>query len=173
MFGNHPWRARLSVGLIMLLLSFIGLVVTNIDSSGGWNYWLWVVPVYALLALWLSWYLRRKEHSLSLVSIWHEVLHWAVLGASVVLVSLFVQEGILSRLLAALFVLTLLAQAVFLAGIYIDTTFFAIGVVLGLFAWLVSAAAEYLYAISLLVLLIAGGAITWFAWRAHKKMTKI
>lgn len=170
-FGMHPWRARLAVGLIMLVLAFIGLVVTDVRDSGGWDYWLWIVPVYALLALWLSWYLRHHSHSLSLVSIWHEIVHWAILGASVVLVSVFVQQGILGRLVAGLFVLTLLAQAVLLAGIYIDTTFIAIGIVLALFAWLVSAAAEYLYALAIPLLFIGSGALAWFVWRAHKKMS--
>ncbi len=171
-FGLHPWRARLAVGLIMLILAFIGLVVTDVKSTGGWDYWLWVVPAYAVLALWLSWYLRRHSHSLSLVSIWHELLHWLVLGAFVILVSVFVQQGIVGRLIAALFVLTLLAQAVFLAGVYIDTTFLAIGAVLGLFALLVSTTAEYLYAFSIPLLFVGGGILAWFVWRAHKKVSR-
>ena len=168
MIGNHPWKARVFVGLAMLALSFIGLVVTDIKSSGGWDYWLWVVPVYALLALWLSWYLRKKELSFSLVSIWHEMCHWAILGASVILVSVFVNQGIVGRISAGLFVLTLLSQAVFLAGLYIDTTFLGIGLVLGIFAWLVSTSAEYLYAISIPLLFIAAGTLVFFIWRAHK-----
>ena len=165
----HPWRARLFVGLTMLILAFIGLVVTDVKSTGGWGYWLWVVPIYAFLALWLSWYLRRQSQSFSLVNIWHEILHWATLGASVLLVSVFVQQGILGRLIASLFVLTLLSQAVFLAGIYIDTTFLAIGVTLALFAWLVALATEYLYALAIPLLFVGGGAVAWFVWRSHKK----
>ncbi len=153
----------------MLILAFIGLVITDVKSTGGWNYWLWVVPIYTLLALWLSWYLRRKEHSLSLVSIWHELLHWATLGASVVLVSVFVEQGLLGRLIASLFVLTLLSQAVFLAGIYIDTTFLGIGVTLAIFAWLVALATEYLYALAVPLLFVGGGVVALFVWRSHKK----
>jgi hypothetical protein len=173
MLGNHspshPWKARVFVALTMLALSFIGLVVTDVTTTGGWDYWLWSIPAYALLALWLSWYLRLQNQSFSLVHIGYEICHWATLGASVILVSLFVQQGILGRISAGLCVLTLLAQAVFLAGLYIDKTFLGIGIILGLFAWIVSAATEYLYAISIPLLLVGGGVMAWLIWYSHKR----
>ena len=97
------------------------------------------------MALWLSWYLRLKKFSISPVTLGHELLHWIGLIATVFLVSRFVELGVFSRFLAGIVVLTLTAQAVFLAGIYIEKTFLFIGIVLGIFAWIVAFAVEYLY----------------------------
>src|ERR1700676_2866548 len=57
----HPWKARLSVGIIMLVLAFLGMVVTDVRTVGGWDYWKWMVPVYAILPLWLGGYDNRKN----------------------------------------------------------------------------------------------------------------
>src|SRR3989338_8739723 len=166
---KHPWIARIGVSIAMLILAFLGLVVTNIRSTGGWQYWRWVVPIIALLALWLSWYLRKQKNPLSPVTLWHEVVHWAGLVASVIVVSIFVHIGVIGRLEAGLTVLTLLSQAVFLAGIYIESTFLFIGVVLGLFTVGVAFIAEYLYAVAIPILIVGGGVLVWLVWHTHRK----
>ncbi len=166
---KHPWRARLGVGIAMLILSFVGMILTDIEAAGGWNYWRWTVPIYALLALWLSWYLRKREFSFSAVTLWHELLHWVGLIASVFLITFFVDLGILSRFLAGLCVLTLLAQAIFIAGIYIESTFIWIGIVIGLLTCGVAFLEEYLYAFAIPLLLLGAGAVTLAIWRSHRK----
>ncbi|OGN63670.1 MAG: hypothetical protein A3E80_02780 [Chlamydiae bacterium RIFCSPHIGHO2_12_FULL_49_9] len=165
---THPWGARLGVGIAMLTLAFFGLILTDVQTAGGWDYWKWIVPFYGLMALWLSWYLRRKKSSLSLVTLWHEVLHWFSLIVFVFLISMFVHIGIFSRLLAGLCVVTLLAQAVFLAGIYIERIFLLIGILLALFAGFAAFLQEYLYALSVPILLAAVGAIAWAIHRSRK-----
>ncbi|HSX26358.1 MAG TPA: hypothetical protein VLE89_05055 [Chlamydiales bacterium] len=167
---KHPWKARLIICVVMLVLAFIGLLYANISANGGWDYWKWIVPVYAILALWLSWYLRRHKHSLSPVTLWHEVLHWLALVGSAYLISRFLHLGILSRFLAGLAVLTVIAQAVFIAGIYIESSFIFIGLVLGVFAWLVAMTIEYLYLyIAIPVLVLGIGLVAWHIWKGHKK----
>lgn len=166
---HHPWKARLGVGIAMLILAFIGMVFTDVRTGGGWDYWKWVVPVYALLALWLSWYLRKDRTVLSPITLGHELLHWVGLIASVFLVSFFVHTGIISRFIAGIFDLTLLSLAIFLAGIYIETTFLFIGIVLGAFAALSGVVVQYLYAV-ILPILVAGIIVTAITvWITHKK----
>jgi hypothetical protein len=88
------------------------------------------------------------------------------------MVAYLVDLGTLSRFLAGIFDLTLLALAVFLAGIYIETTFLFIGIVLGVFAMLAAILIEYLYAI-LIPILLAGAVITALVvYLSHKKFTK-
>lgn len=167
----HPWIARLGVGLFMLILAFIGLIITDVRSKGGWNYWRWIVPIYAIVALWLSWYLRRRKHSLSPVTLWHELLHWIGLIVAVFLISFFVSEGLIGRFQAALAMLTLIALGVFLAGIYIETTFLFVGIFLGVFSLAIALIYEYLYAIAIPILLLTGVVMGWILWRQHKKLT--
>ncbi len=166
---RHPWEARLVVSLIMLVLAFIGLVITQVHSTGSFDYWKWVIPIYAFLALWLSWYVRKQMQVLKPVSLWHELLHWLGLIATVLLVSLFVNIGIISRFIAGLFDLTLLSLTLFIAGIYIEITFVFVGIILGVFAFLVAFVAQYLYAFLIPVLLAGALIILLTIWMSHKQ----
>ncbi len=169
---KHPWMARLSVSIIMLLLGFIGMVISYIHRDGSWFYWKWAIPIYALLALWLSWYIREKSKTLSPITLWHELLHWIGLVAAVFLVSFFIRQGIMSRFVAGLFNLTLLSLALFMAGIYIETTFLVVGVVLGVFALLASFVVEYFYALSIPLVLVGIAFVIFYLWLSHRKEKK-
>ncbi len=165
----HPWKARLSVGIIMLALAFLGMVVTDIRTVGGWDYWKWMVPVYAILALWLSWYVKRKQQTVSPITIWHEVLHWAGLICAIFLVSHLVQLGTISRFIAGIFHLILLSLAVFLAGIYIESIFLLIGVILGVFALLTATLVQYMYVFIIPIIIAAVLVMAISVWISHKK----
>jgi len=172
MTPKHPWQAKFGVAIIMLALAFLGMVSTDVHSTGGWDYWRWVVPIYAVLALWLSWYVKRKTKTVSPITLWHELLHWIGLILAVFLVSCFVTLGSVSRFNAGLFDLTLLSFGIFLAGVYIETTFIFIGIVLGVFAFLAAFVAQYLYAF-LIPVVLAGllivGLTLWFGHRKFKR----
>jgi len=169
MKAKHPWQARLAVGLIMLALAFLGMVTTDVHSTGGFDYWKWIIPVYALLALWLSWYMKRQMETVSAITLVHELGHWAGLVAAVFLVSLYVKLGIVSRYAAGFFDLTLLSLAVFLAGVYIEKTFLFIGLVLALFAILAAWVVEYLYAFTIPILIAGVAIVGLMVWHSHKK----
>ncbi len=154
----------------MLFLAFLGMVVTDIRQSGGWDYWKWVVPVYALLALWLSWYVRRQMQIITPITLGHEVLHWLGVIAAVFMVSFFVHLGIISRFIAGIFDLTLLSLGVFLAGVYIEATFIFIGIVLGLLAAMSAFVVQYLYAVMVPILLGGIIIIGIMIWLSHQKM---
>jgi hypothetical protein len=160
--------ARLIVGLSMLAAAFLGLILTDIDKTGAFRYWQWIAPLFALLALALSWYERRDTAVLRPVTLWHELLHWIGLIAATYLISLYVSWGILGRFEAGLLVLTVLSLAVYLAGIYIEYSFCFIGLILGLFAAGVAFFEEYLYAFSIPVLLLAAAFLFWYLLH-HKK----
>lgn len=168
---KHPWIARLTVGIIMLVLAFLGIVLTDLRTSGGWEYWKWTVPIYAVLALWLSWYIRRTKDTVSPIALWHEMLHWLGLFAAIVLVEVYIHVGLLNRSLASLFALTLLSLTVFTIGIYIETTFILIGIVLGIFAAVVAIAIKFLYAFTIPALILGIIAIGITIWHSHKKVT--
>ena len=163
---HHPFRARFYSGLILFILAFVGLIITDVHRSGGFSYWRYVVPIFALIGLFLSWYLRHNDQSYSVALIWHELLHWAGLLFSVYLVSELLRIGLLSRFAASLMVLTLLALALFLAGLYIEFTFLLLGLVMGCFVIIMAFLAEYLYVVSI-PLVIIGIALLFFL--SHKK----
>lgn len=166
---KHPWQARFSVGLIMLLLAFIGMVFTHVQKTSNIEYWQWVVPIYALLAVWLSWYIKRTTQVIRPYTLWHELLHWSGVIGSIFIVSLYVHMGVISRFAAGLFDLTLLALGLFIAGIYIETTFIVVGVVLGALAILASFITQFLYVIVIPLLILGGIALGLHIWLSHRK----
>ena len=152
---HHPWQARLIVAGIMLLLAFLGMIVTQIDKNGGWDYWKWVVAIYALLAIWLSWYMKKMIQSEIPFVLLHELLHWGGVIGAVLLVSAYVHLGVMSRYIAGIADLTLVALGIFLAGIYLEKTFLFIGLVLALMAFFSAFITQYLYAIIIPLMVVA------------------
>ncbi|MEX0962207.1 MAG: hypothetical protein WDZ28_05070 [Simkaniaceae bacterium] len=165
---KHPWKIRFIVGLVMILLALVGLIISTLRQDGAWQYWRIMVPVFALICLFFSWYLRREKESVSLVKVWHEILHWIGLMLAVLLVSVFVSHGIMSRFGASLQVLTLLSFSLFLAGVYIETSFMPIGILLGFFAAGAGIIAEYLYTV-MIPLTIAAIIILFFVVKKRIK----
>lgn len=166
---KHPFRARAIVALIMLALSFIGLVITDIKRQGALTYWQVMVPVFAILCLGLSVYIRQTVDVIRPISIWHEVLHWIGLGGSVCLVWFYVHIGTIGRFEAGLFVLTLLALTTFLVGIYVDYSFLIIGLMLGFFAAAAAFVEEYLFSIMLPLTIVVGAGLYFFIRMRHKR----
>ncbi len=147
--SHHSWRIRLYVGIAMFLLAAIGVILTNIQRDGAWDYWRIVSIVFALLSLSMSGYFRRRKWTESIITLWHEVLHWAGLVFSILLLSSIVNLGIIGRYEASLQILMLLALATYLAGVYIDMMFLFLGGMLGLFAIGLSLMSVYLYSVVL------------------------
>jgi hypothetical protein len=156
-------RARLIVGLLMLTFAFIGMVITDVYQGGSWDYWKWVVPIYAILALALSLYAKRHA------SLLREGAHWFSLIAAIFLISHFSQIGLMSRFLAGIVHLVLVSLTVFLAGLYIEPSFLFIGLCLGLLSFFTAVLSEYIYAIALPVLI--GCALIFAIWTylSHRK----
>lgn len=163
----HPFKARLLVTLIMLGLGFIGLILANIIRDGALIYWEIVTPVYGILAIGLSWYLRHKTEEFRILHLLQEALHWAATIGGVFLLNVFVSKGIMGRFEAALTIIVLLGLATFLAGLYIETTLCIVGILLGLFSALVALLDEYLYSI-MIPLTILAIIILYFVLRRKK-----
>ena len=101
------------------------------------------------------------------MTIWHELVQWLGLALAVYMVSVFVNIGLMGRFEAGLVVLTLLALNIFINGIYIEATFFLIGILLGFFALAAALMAEYLYTI---ILPITIGVAALLVWIAKKRL---
>lgn len=152
---QHAWKVRFAVSVIMLALAFLGMIVTDLKSEGAWHYWRIMTPVYAVLSLGLSLYMHHRKLRSAAFTIWHEIVHWAGLLLAVYLVSNLVQMGFMSRYMAGVQVLLLLALATFLAGVYIEVTFIVVGLVLGLLVAGIGFLNQYVYSILLPVVIVA------------------
>ncbi len=169
---KHPWWARTIALLLMLLLSFIGLIIADLETGGAWTYWRIMVPLFALLGLVLSWYLRKTSHWITFTTFWHEIVHWLGLIAAVYLVSIYVDIGLIGRFQAALIVMTLLALTLFLGGLYIEISFLPLGLLIGVFAAGAAILTEYIYTIMLPLTIGVGILLYFIVHRKGKRKSK-
>lgn len=151
---GNTWHVRFIIGSLMLAIAFVGMIFTNVTSQGGWIYWRTMTPIYALLSIGLSLYLRKMEFSKTVTSLWHEVWHWMGLLLAIFVLSKLVEMGFINHLQAGIQVLLLLALATFLAGVYIESTFLVVGILLGLMIWTVGLLNLYLYVFAILGIII-------------------
>jgi|GEM_PF-933150 hypothetical protein len=161
----HAWKARLIVSLILLIASTVGVIITYFSPAFAWSYWCYMVIFFALLCIWLSWYVAR-HHQVDKNVIWREILHWLGLMIAVLIISFVVKSGLISYLIGALFVLVLLGLTLFLAGVHFDAVFMVIGILLWLLAILTVFFVKYLIVILVPVAVLIG---LLFVWRYLSK----
>lgn len=169
---NQCWKARIWVCGLMLGLAFAALLLMDLQSRGYWFFALGLSVSYAVMSLWLFWYLHRKQHVMTGSTIWHQLFHWLGLMATIWMVSQFVNAGIIGSLPAGVITVTLLALTVYLIGVYSDITFVLIGVVLAIFAWVLGYLQAYLIIIMIPVVLIAALLIFVVVHRQKHKAIK-
>ena len=148
------WRSRLFAGIIMLLLSFIGLVVTRVYPDKSWVYWVILSFVYAIICLWLSIFLSRYKTRL-FRHLGQEALHWIASLVAIYIIILQVNEGVVGNLEGGITIMIILALATFIAGIYIDGTFMLVGFVLGVFTLITTLVKSFFILIALIIVIIA------------------
>jgi len=165
------WKARLFVCLAMLALAFLGLIVMDLHPRGYWVYSQIMSGLYAILSLWLFWYLHRGEHKIHGSTIWHQLLHWVGLLLAVYITSVFVTAGVMASVQAGLMTLTLLALTIFLSGVYTDTSFMLIGITLAIFAAGAALVQAYLSALMIPVILVAA-LVIYIMLHREKKQTE-
>lgn len=162
-------KVRLFVAVVMLLLGFAGLVVTQVSKEGAWNYWKYVSVLFAFLSIGLTLHLRKEGLKTTLVHIWHEVAHWVGLIAAIFITSYLIQMGLIGRFEASLMMLLMLALATYLAGIYGEPSFILVGIALGCFATGIAFIGEFLYTAILPATLLFGTLIFYIIHKTHQK----
>ena len=75
---NARWRARLLVDALLLLLAFFGMVIIDYRIQDSWMYWRIMVPIFAILCIWLSWFVKDSL-DISYGRIGKEIVQWIAL----------------------------------------------------------------------------------------------
>ncbi len=151
---RNIWKARLIVFGIMLFLAFVSIILANVHTKGYWYYSQALAVAYAILSIWLFWYLNRGEGRFTRSTIWHQIWHWVGLLAALYLVNVFERSGIMSTLAAGVVTITLLALTIYLVGIYSDIAFVLIGITLGICAYVLAYIQAYISIIMIPVIVV-------------------
>jgi hypothetical protein len=163
-------KLRLAICITMIILGFVGVIVTDIVPLYSWKYWLFTSIVYAVLSVLLSFVVATQHKSIPYSFVIREALHWLALILMVYLVSVFIHHGVISNVIAGIFILTLLTLTTILAAIHFDTMYFFVGMVLAVFAVASVVFVQYFMMIAIVTIAIAAILIFWqFRFRVRQK----
>ena len=162
------WKIRLGVLCAMLALALAGMGFTQASDSGAWEYWLFVVVIYAALGLWRSTRSAKQAGQSIRKSITRELAHWSTLIGFLAVLLLLERREIVNRDSASYFALMMLALSCVMAGVHIDWLLLVVGVVLTIM--LVAMATLEQFSVWIIMILVVCLAAAFFyikSKRAH------
>jgi putative Mn2+ efflux pump MntP len=160
-----------AIVILLLILSFVGISITNFSPTDGYSYWIIMTFVFAFTAIIIGWMQsKREKHSFKEIII-EQSLHW---GSSLLVVAALFSlyyGGHLDSKNSALVVLLILSLATFLDGVRIGWRFSLVGLYLGLSAFILGHFKYSMWIIGFLGVLIVFSTIYWESWQ-EKLATK-
>lgn len=144
----------------LIILSIVGIAVSNYANDYALKYWLFMVPVFAAVSIYYRWIGEqdRKQNIPSIIK--DQILHWAGLLVAVLMVLLLVNYGSLNARDAGYFLIILLSLTTYIAGIHYEWRLIVLAVLLGLTAG-VAALVEHFFWIMLVVALLASALVVY------------
>jgi hypothetical protein len=114
----------------MIALALIGVGLTTARSSIAFRYWVLLVPIYGLISIAAAWFQDHDGSRWTMVT--RQALHWGAVTVAVGLDFYLREIGAETTNTTGLSSLLLLALGSFLAGVYFDRRFIALGLLLAL-----------------------------------------
>ena len=152
--------------IVLILLSIIGIGITDFYPGDSHRYWFAMVPVFAGACLILEWSRARGKGQKWTTIVRTQLLLWLGLLLAVRLTYLLLHTGRLDNENTGLIILLLLALTTFFAGIHLGWRLFIVGIFLGValigaayleeFVWIFLIIAIVVVAIFLLLKRYAG-----------------
>jgi hypothetical protein len=162
----HQLNTDEIIFIILIVLSLIGVGITDISPKDSSWYWFAMVLIFGGTCMVTEWS-RAQEKGYSWTSLFlTQVLHWGSLFVSVQIVFLLLDTGRLDNENTGLIILLMLGLVTFLAGIHIGWRFCLVGIFLG-FAVLASAFLEQLKFMWVMLLIGIVLIIFTFFWARH------
>ena len=149
--------------IILLLLSAVGIALTDFSPIKGFWYWMAMSPVFCAATIAIVWSSLSQRGMSKTTFIRHQTLHWLGYLVAVHLVFLLHYTGRLNNADAGLVALLLLALATFCAGVSANWRITIVGVFLGIAVIATALIEEYIWVLLIpLVILIV---FAFFYWR--------
>ena len=84
--GAPPLKVRIEASeiamVLLLLLSGVGIAVTDWEPEWGFDYWLWMAPVFGVTCLATGWSAARRQGQSPSRVVFSQILHWLGLAAA-------------------------------------------------------------------------------------------
>jgi cobalamin synthase len=154
--------------ILLLILSLVGVRITDYSPVDGYGYWIIMVFVFALFAMTIAWQQSRHRITDFKKIIREQSLHWFT--------SLLVVEGVfslqktehLSQADAGIVIMMILAQSTILDGLRVGWRFSLVGIFLGGSA-IIAANTHHFFWIELIIaILIVAVTILIEVWQERR-----
>ncbi len=166
---KRQFQVEEGVLIFLLLLSLAGIIITDYSPLDGYTYWLIIVLIFAVLAIFIAW-LQDKQHNLDNFAdiLKEQAMHWGASLLTIGGVFLLQKAELLTEINGTPVILLILSLATILDGIRIGWRFSLVGFFLGISAIVIAYSEYFLLVTSLIALLIVGFTIALEFW-LHKK----
>ena len=156
---------------MLILLSIIGIGITDFSPADSHRYWFAMVPVFAGACLILEWSRARGKGLKWTTIVRTQLLLWLGLLLAVRLAYLLLHTGRLDNENIGLIILLLLALTTFFAGIHLGWRLFIVGIFLGV-ALIGAAYLEEFVWIFLIIAIVVVAIFLLWKYYAGSKMRK-
>ncbi len=173
---HHPdgWFHRIFISeailSLLLILCFIGIAYTDVVGVLSVNFWLWMIPVFAIAAITLEWSRYIKGEISGFRFIRQQILHWTAVYIAVKVIFILLQLGRLPNNATAYVLMMVMSLSTFLAGIYIGWRFLVLGVFIALATVIAAYLETYVWVLIPAVILIIFIGI-YIGWREFKSLS--
>ena len=172
--ATHPaGQANLVSFLFLIVLSVIGVGITDYSPADAHRYWLLMIFVCATVAIMGTVVKSRgqggRQH-LSRLAV--QLLHWSACLAAVLITYALIHNGRLNNADAGLVILLLLALTVFLDGAHVGRHFYLLGALLGLMTLVMAYVEEFIWIILIISVFITLVAIYWDRFSTHRAKSR-
>lgn len=147
-FTHKLTKPDLVIFLILIIMTLIGVAVTNVAPKDAHGYWLIMTGVFAASAIFSGWrYTDDHKQKAKLVGL--QILHWSSTLVAVLVVYAFLHTGQVSFETVSLMIVLVLALSSFLDGLQIGWHYSVLGVLLAVTAITISYVEEYVWVLLL------------------------
>lgn len=149
-----PFLVQETIVILLLVLSLIGVNLTEFSTADGWWYWMIMIVVFTLSAIVVGLFTLKKRSQTIRSVMQVQLIHWASVTLIVIAAFSLLNADVMEDQAASLVVLLILSLASFLDGVHIGWRFSMVGVFLGVTAVIMAHIEDYLIFIAPLALLI-------------------
>jgi hypothetical protein len=149
-----------TIFILMVILSLLGIVITDFSRPDGYGYWMSMVVVFGTLAIFVSWMQAKTSDNDFGEIVKEQGLHWLhtliVVGAASLVIK--------TEINASLVILLILSLATMLDGMRIGWQFTLLGFFLATCAIIVAYVEHFILACFGLAVLVVIGTFVWGFW---------
>lgn len=166
---KRKFQIEEAILVLLLILSLIGIGITDFSPADGYGYWIIMVFVFALFAIIIGWLQSKHRSDDFKIILREQSIHWAT--SLLVVGGAFLVQKDEGKTDIGLVTLLILSLATVLDGLRVGWRFSLVGLFLGVSA-VIAAYTEHFFWIELLIaVFIVLATVLWELWIERKSQS--